>query len=79
MAAWSACKKTSMGKEVRLLETGAYVSLYKLFVYFEAVVHESTIISPPPPPTCIAHPGAILVRPPHRPPVCCMLYTIQYW
>ena len=37
------------------------VGLYKIFVYFEAVVHESTILSPPPP-TCIAHPGAILLH-----------------
>jgi len=35
--------------------------LYKIFVYFEAVVHESTILSFPPP-TCIAHPGAILLH-----------------
>ena len=34
------------------------LGLYKIFVYFEAVVHESTIRSPPPP-TCIAHPSAI--------------------
>jgi len=37
------------------------VSLYKIFVYFEAVVHESTILSFAPP-TCIAHPGAILLH-----------------
>jgi len=37
---------------------GFSVGLYKIFVYFEAVVHESTILSSPPP-TCIAHPGAI--------------------
>ena len=36
-------------------------SPYKIFVYFEAVVHESTILSFPPP-TCIAHPGAILLH-----------------
>jgi len=35
--------------------------LYKILFYFEAVVHESTILSPPPP-TCIAHPGAILLH-----------------
>jgi len=29
--------------------------------YFEAVAHESTILSFPPP-TCIAHPGAILLH-----------------
>jgi len=34
---------------------------YKIFVYFEAIVHESTILSFPPP-TCIAHPGAILLH-----------------
>jgi len=35
--------------------------LYKRFVYFEAVVRESIILSFPPP-TCIAHPGAILLH-----------------
>ena len=35
--------------------------LYKMFVYFEDVVHESTILSPPPH-TCIAHPSAILLH-----------------
>ena len=35
-----------------------HLGLYTIFVYFEAVVHESTIFSFPPP-TCIAHPGAI--------------------
>jgi len=35
--------------------------LYKIFVDFEAVVHESTILSSPPP-TCIAHPGTIRLR-----------------
>ena len=34
------------------------LGLYKIFVYFEAVLHESTILSFPPP-TCISHPGAI--------------------
>jgi len=34
------------------------LGVYKIFVYFEAAVHESTIRSLPPP-TCIAHPGAI--------------------
>jgi len=33
--------------------------LYKIFFYFEAFVHESTILSFHAP-TCIAHPGAIL-------------------
>jgi len=37
---------------------GSCLGLYKIFVYFEDVVHESTILSPLPP-TCIAHPGAI--------------------
>ena len=31
--------------------------LYEIFVYFEAVVHEATILSIPPP-TCVAHAGA---------------------
>jgi len=39
----------------------AQVGLYKILVYFEAVVHESTVRVFPPP-TCIAHPGAILVH-----------------
>jgi len=33
------------------------VGLYKILLYFEAVVHESTI-APFPSPTCIAHSGA---------------------
>jgi len=37
------------------------LSLYKIFVYFEARVHESTILSPPLP-TCIAHRGAALLH-----------------
>ena len=37
------------------------VGLYKIFVYFEAVVHRSSILLFPPP-TCIAHPGAILLH-----------------
>jgi len=37
------------------------VGLYKIFVDFEAIVHESTI-RPFPPPTCIGHPGAILLH-----------------
>ena len=59
--------------------------LHKIFVYVEAVVHESTILSPPPP-TCIAHPGAILLHdhwtvynPPSDPPfVCYIPYNIGY-
>jgi len=35
------------------------VGLYKRFVYFEAVVHESILLLLPPP-TCIAHTIAIL-------------------
>jgi len=41
--------------------TSTQLGLYKIFVYFEAIVHESTILSFPPP-TCIAHPGAILLH-----------------
>ena len=37
------------------------VGLYKIFVYYEAVVHESCILAFPPP-TCIAHPGAVLLH-----------------
>ena len=37
------------------------LGLYKMFVYVEAVVRESTILSFPPP-TCIAHPAAILLH-----------------
>jgi len=37
------------------------LGLNKTFVYFEAAVHKSTIMSPPPL-TCIAHPGAILLH-----------------
>ena len=43
-----------------MLQATAF-GLYKIFVYFEAVVHESTILSFPPP-TCIAHLGAILLH-----------------
>jgi len=57
------------------------VGLYKIFVYFGAIVHESTILLFSPP-TCMTHPGAILlhdyyhsIRLPFRPPLC-MLYTI---
>ena len=60
------------------------LGLYKIFVYFEAVVHESTTLSFLPA-TCIADPCCNTVarlldsiRPFFRPPVC-MLYTIQYW
>jgi len=42
-------------------KVGEGVGLYKIFVYFEAVVNESTILSFPPP-TCIAHSGAILLQ-----------------
>jgi len=37
------------------------VGLYKIFVYVEAIVHKSTILSCPLP-TCIAHPGTILLH-----------------
>jgi len=37
------------------------LGLYTIFFYFEAVVHESTILSFPAI-TCIAHPGAIRLR-----------------
>jgi len=39
-------------------QAGFTLGVYKIFVYFESFVHESTIVCPPPP-TCIAHPGAI--------------------
>ena len=35
--------------------------LYKIFVYFGAIVHESTILSFPPP-TCIGHTVAMLLH-----------------
>jgi len=41
----------------RLLQLG----LYKIFVYVEAVGHESTILSFPPS-TCIAHPAPVLLH-----------------
>ena len=61
------------------------LGLYTIFVNFEAVVHESTILSFAPP-TCIAHPGAILLHDywtvynfPSDPPfICYTLYTIGY-
>jgi len=37
------------------------LGLHKIFVYLEAIVHESTILSFAPP-TCIAPPGAILLH-----------------
>ena len=61
------------------------VGLYTICFYFEAVVHESTILSLPPPahlhcPSWYNTIARLLgrIRLPHRPPVC-MLYTIQYW
>jgi len=42
-------------------ESPLCVGLYKIFVYVEAVVHESTILSSPLP-TCIAHPDAVLLH-----------------
>jgi len=47
--------------ETRACSSESRVDIYKIFVYFEAIVHESTILSFPPP-TCIAHPGAILLH-----------------
>jgi len=63
---------------------GLHISLYKIFVYFEASVHES-IIPLFPPPTCIAHTIAIRLHDycamydPSLRPLFCMPYTIQYW
>ena len=37
------------------------LGLYNILFYFEASVHESTILSFPAP-TCIAHPGAVLLH-----------------
>jgi len=59
------------------------LGLYKIFVYFEAVVHESSILSFPPP-TCIVHPGGIRFHdywtvydfPSALPFVCCTPYNI---
>jgi len=64
---------------------GAWHGLYKIFVYFEAVVNESTILSFPPH-TCIAHPGAIRLHdywtvynsPSDLPFVCYTPYTIGH-
>ena len=61
----------------------ACLGLYKIFVYIEAVGHESTTRSPPPP-TCFAHPGALLLHdywtvydsPSDLPLVCYTPYTI---
>jgi len=60
----------------------SWVGLYKIFVYFEAFLYESTIVSFPAM-TCIAHPGAILLRdywavydPPSDPPLYAINYTI---
>ena len=62
---------------------GVGLGLYEIFVHFEAVVQESTILSFPAP-TCIAHPGAILLHdywavydsPSDLPFVCCTPYNI---
>ena len=54
--------------------------LYKISFYFEAFVHESTILSFPAP-TCIAHPGAILLHDywaVYDPPPTFCLYAIHY-
>jgi len=50
----------STGRHLRR-PVGSRFVLYKIFVYFEAAVHQSAILSPPAP-TCIVHPGAILLR-----------------
>ena len=51
-----------LGGILRYQRQGAIsISFYKIFFYFEAVVHDSTIFSFPAP-TCIAHPGAILLH-----------------
>jgi len=63
---------------------GGGAGIYKIFVYFKAGVHESTILVSPPP-TCIAHPGAIRMHdyrtvhdsPPDLPFVCCTPYNIR--
>jgi len=47
--------------EERRSAGGETLGLYKIFVYFEAVLHESTIFSFSPP-TYNAHPGAILLH-----------------
>ena len=68
---------------VTSLVTRLVIGLYKIFVYFEAVVHESTI-PPCPPPTCIVYPGAILLHdhwtvydsPSDLPCVCYIPYNI---
>jgi len=60
------------------------IGLYKIFVYFETVVHESPILSFPPP-TCIAYPGTtplhahwtVYNSPSHLPCVCYTLYNID--
>jgi len=61
----------------------AQVGLNKIFVYFEAVVHESTILSPPRPLHCPRWYNTIArlvdrIQLPLRPPAC-ILYTIQDW
>ena len=65
-------------------ESALGVGLYKVFVFVEAVAHESTNLSFPLP-TCIAQPwcntsARLLdsIRLSFRPPIC-MLYTTQYW
>ena len=49
------------GEGGSLPPTHPRLGLYKILVYFEAVLHKSTILSFPPP-TCIAHLGAILLH-----------------
>jgi len=64
-------------------QTKQCLGLYKIFIYVEAVVHASTILSFPPP-TCISHLGAILLHdywavydsPSNLPSVCYTPYNI---
>jgi len=48
--------------QIRHLAQGTWsLGLYNIFVYVEAVAHESAILSSPTP-TCIAHPAAVLMH-----------------
>jgi len=68
----------------RAARRAARIGLYKIFVYFEAVVHESTILSSLPahlhcPPWCNTIAQSLdSIRLPFQATVC-MLYTTQYW
>jgi len=67
-----------------LTRAGPHIGLYKIFVHFEAVVHESIILLLPRL-TCIAHTIALtftqlvchILSTPNTP--WCMPYTIQHW